>query len=78
MKALNITKVQDLTLNKPTATIKSVAYDWTNNTASVAVVLKEEGAQYEHLRKFEMSTEGKEVTTLEIENFIKSQLPDFK
>ncbi len=70
--------VQDLILNKPTAEIKSVSYDWETNIAKVGVLFKEENARISHMRYWEQETNGQEVTATQIEDFISNELNDFE
>jgi hypothetical protein len=78
MKADNQITVKGLVLNKPTATIKGVVYNWENDTALVEVIFQEEGANYKHSRSFEMNTHGEVVSPTEIREFIKNELTDFE
>lgn len=79
MKSTNAKQtVKDLTLNKPTAAIKSVDYDWDTNVAKIGVVFHEENANYKHMRFWEMDTNGEEVTAAEVEQFINNELKDFQ
>lgn len=77
MKAITQITIQDLTLNKPTATIKGVVYNWENDTALVEVIFQEEGANYKHSRSFEMNTNGDKLEPNDIMEFVALQLPDF-
>ena len=78
MKANKIVTVQDLTLNKPTAEIKGVAYNWATNKANIQILFKEEGSINGHERSLEMDTNGEEVTAAQVNAFIKNELKDFE
>lgn len=78
MKSNKQISIQDLILNNPTATIKSVVYDWENDTAAIEVIFQEEGANYKHSRSFEMNTNGEVITPYQIKEFIKTELKDFE
>ena len=70
--------IQDLTLNKPTAAVKSVEYDWDTNVARIGVLFQEENANYKHMRFWNMDTNGQNVTADEVETFIRNELVDFE
>lgn len=78
MKANTEVTIQDLILNKPSATIKAVVYDWENDTASIEVIFQEQGSNFKHSRSFEMNTNGDKVSPDDIKLFIEDQLKDFE
>ena len=77
MKANKVIEIFGLKLNKPTARIKGVTYDWDTNIARINIIFREENSFHEHSRGIEMPTNGEEVTASQVEEFIQSELPDF-
>lgn len=70
-------KVKELTLHKPTASVAAVKYDWVTNMAEIELHFREENANFVHSRSWEMNTNGKEVTSDQVLDFLQVQLPDF-
>tara|TARA_R110002020_G_scaffold17516_4_gene61434 strand:- start:3325 stop:3561 length:237 start_codon:yes stop_codon:yes gene_type:complete len=55
---MNITIEEGLTLNNPTAKIKSVQYEQFNNLVNVEIYFTEEGSAVTHSRNYTFTNEG--------------------
>lgn len=53
-------------LSKPTVEVLAASYNWRNNTATIQLIIREEGALFEHSRSFDIPAEG-EVTSADVE-----------
>lgn len=59
MKALGQTEIEEgLTLSSPDATIKSVTYNWENDTVSIEILFNEDGGIFKHSRNFTFNNSG--------------------
>jgi len=75
MKAIKDIELFDLgLLIKPSVSIASVDYDWETNIASILLIIKEEGANFNHGRSVDLQTDGLAVTATDVENFIANYL----
>jgi hypothetical protein len=80
MKAEGNIQIKDITLSNPTMTVKTVNYDWVENTVNIECLFNE-GGLYNHSRTFIFNNEeGKELSIEDIYSFINNDetLKQFK
>jgi hypothetical protein len=64
---------EELTLNNPTLTVKTVSYEWITNEVNVEILFKENDSVIDHSRLFTFdNTGGANLGSEDIYNFIKS------
>ena len=70
---MNITIEEGLTLNNPTATIKSVQYEQFNNLVNVEIYFIEEGSAFTHSRNYTFPNEdGKDLVYVDVIELVKT------
>ena len=70
---MNITIEEGLTLNNPTAKIKSVQYEQFNNLVNVEIYFTEDGSAYTHSRNYTFTNEdGKDLVYSDVIELVKT------
>ena len=70
---MTLTIEEGLTLNNPTATIKSVQYEQFNNGIAVEIYFTEEGSTFTHSRTYQFTNEdGRDLVYTDVVELIKT------